>query len=127
MSVNPELRAAFGAFGRTLAAVEGGKESLAAAAPRGRGSGVPLAEALAGFEEGLSQAEASMAAWRREEVTDVWDRCARSLRESERRAERLRLGSAPQGYDQLYGVLGELMEPLDAFGAALDRFRRLGV
>ena len=88
--------------------------------------GTPLAEALAGFEEGLREAEGEMPQWRVLEVEDAWLLCLEALEESGRRAARLRLGDVPDGYEQLYGSLGDLMEPLEAFARALARFRELG-
>ena len=107
--------------------MEAAKESLAAAAPRGRSAGVPLAEALAGFEQGLRDASASMPGWRRAAVEEGWSSCRRALEEAGKRAERLRVGEAPEGYEVLYGELGDLMEPLDAFAATLERFHELGL
>jgi len=105
--------------------VERAKASLAAAALRGRAQGVPVAEALVGFEAALEEARQSMPAWRTAEVEETWLRCAAGIDEASRRAEALRLGEAPSGYEQLYTVLGDLMEPLEAFAVALNRFRRL--
>jgi hypothetical protein len=123
---SPEVRAAFQAFRRTLDSVEEAKGRLAAAAPGGRRAGVPLAEALAGFEEALAQAAASMADWRTSSLEDVWLSCSEGLGEAARRAEGLRAGEAPEGYEGLYGVLGDLMAPLEAFATALEAFRALG-
>jgi hypothetical protein len=105
--------------------VEDAKRRLAAAAPGGRAEGIPLAEALAGFEEGIGEASAQMDAWRVDEVSAVWPDCSRGIDEALRRAERLRLGAAPDGYENLYGVLADLMEPLEVFRDALRRFREL--
>jgi hypothetical protein len=109
----------------TVRAVEGAKDVLAAARPSRRGEGAPLAEALAGFEERLAAAEASMGAWRTPELEGSWSACREALAESRRRAEALRLSaSPPSGYEQLYTVLGELMDPLDAFEDPLASVRR---
>ena len=124
--VDADLREAFVRFRQTVSSVEAAKESLAASAPRGRNAGVPLAEALAGFEQGLRDASASMPEWRRATVEEAWNSCRRALEEAGRRGECLRVGDAPEGYEALYGELGDLMEPLDAFAVALDRFRELG-
>src|SRR5436309_13162022 len=51
------------AFRRTLRQVEAAKSALAGAAPGGRTAGAPLAGALLRFDEGLSEASASMDAW----------------------------------------------------------------
>lgn len=125
--VESHLRDALLSFRRTLSLVEEAKETLSAAAPGGRAAGVPLAEALAGFEQGLREAYASMPSWRRPQVMEAWTACRLSLEEAGRRAERFRLADPPEGYEQLYGELGDLMEPLDAFADAFDRFRELGV
>jgi len=114
-------------FRRTLAVVEEAKAGLAAAAPRRRGAGAPLAEAMAAFDQGLREAEAEMPGWRQPEVEDVWSRCQAAVREAAAKAERFRLADPPEGYEALYGELADLMEPLDAFGAALERFRELGL
>jgi hypothetical protein len=87
---------------------------------------VPLAEALVRFEAALCEAHQSMPAWRTVEVEEAWRQCAAGLDKSSSRAEAFRLGGAPPGYDQLYTVLADLMEPLEAFALALSRFRRLG-
>src|SRR5436309_2337850 len=108
------------------AAVEEAEQSLASAAPGGRSAGVPLAEALAGFERCLREASASMASWRRPELEASWNACRQGLDEADRRAERFRLGEAPGGYEELYGELGDLIDPLDAFASAVERFRELG-
>jgi len=125
--VRPELRSAFESFRRVLAVVEGAKGSLAAAAPGGRSAGVPLADALAAFEQGLHDASTAMSSWHQPEMEEAWSSCREGLEESRRGAERLRLGNAPEGYEQLYGQLADLMEPLDAFAQALERFHELGL
>jgi hypothetical protein len=125
--VSADLRVAFEGFLRVLASVEAAKAQLAAAAPGGRSVGIPLAEALASFEEGLREAVTAMPSWRVREAEDVWTTCAAALTESARRAERLRLGEAPDGYEQLYGTLADLMDPLEAFALGLRRFRSLGL
>jgi hypothetical protein len=121
-----EVRQAFAGFLRCASRVEEAKASLVAAAPGGRAAGVPIAEALAGFESGLAEARSAMTRWRAPQVEGAWQGCSGALREASRRAEALRLGEAPGAYEQLYGALGDLMEPLVAFGAALERFRDLG-
>jgi hypothetical protein len=87
---------------------------------------MPLAEALAAFEGGLREAEEALPGWRNSEVEEGWQLCASALREASRRAEALRLGNPPNGYEQLYATLGDLMEPLDAFAVAMERFQALG-
>ena len=126
-TVRPEVREAFEGFRRTVDLVEEAKRRLAGAAPGGRSAGTPLAEALSGFEVGLRAAAGAMADWRVAELDDAWAACSAGLDESLRRAERLRLGEAPDGYEQLYGSLADLMDPLESFALALQRFRSVGL
>jgi hypothetical protein len=121
-----QTRRAFGLFGRVVASVERAKEALVAAAPGGRGPGVQLAEALWRFETGIEEARESMAGWRTAQTEEVWRSCLSALDQSARSAEELRLGAPPDGYEELYARLAELMEPLEAFGKAARRFRQLG-
>jgi hypothetical protein len=122
-AVRPELADAHAAFLACSHAVAEARNALSAAAPSGRAAGVPLAAALAEFEERVAQAGRAMPAWRRPEVEDVWRTCASALQHAAGRAEALRLEGSPQGYEELYGVLGDVMAPLDAFGPAEDAFR----
>jgi hypothetical protein len=126
-AVSEETASAYVAFRAALAAVEDATASLASAAPAGRGAGQPLAEAVMGFESGLGEARDRMPGWRAPALAAEWDGCRQALEEAGRRAERLRLAPAPEGYEQLYGALGDLLGPLEAFVGARERFRELGV
>jgi len=121
------LGAAYRSFRSAVDALEEAKASLVSAAPTGRRAGGPLAEALAGFEEGLAAARRAMDGWRVPETEEAWLACSAGLLEVGRRADRLRLmEEAPEAYEQLYGMLGDLIEPLEAFDLAAARFRQLG-
>jgi hypothetical protein len=110
-----------GAFDRTLGLVERAKATLVSAAPRGRPSPVPLAEALAGFELGLREAAAEMDGWRSTEHADAWIACREGIDEALGRAERLRLHGSPQTYEDLIEEIDALVEPLEPFERAADR------
>jgi hypothetical protein len=103
--------------------VEGAKDALLSVVPGRRGPGRPLAEGLAGFEAGLAEARERMPPWRAPTVEAEWLACRAALDESARRAERFRLEASPQGYEELYAALGEIMDPLEAFEQALSRLR----
>jgi hypothetical protein len=105
-------------FVRVVDRVEESKAALVDAAPTGRPARVPLAEALAGFEEGLAAAELAMPAWRSNRTERVWADCRSGLEEARRRAERLRLEANPEGYEELVAVIDLLLEPLEAFRRA---------
>ncbi len=127
-AVAPELRRAGEAFASTLASVEGAKAALVTAVRSGRAPGAPLAEALAGFELGLADASVSMDAWRVPDLGTAWHACSAGLDGARVRAEELRLrGDPPRVYEELVAALEELMDPLEPFEGAAERFRALGV
>lgn len=70
-----------------------------------------MAEALAGFEEALRNATGPL-----ERTDDPGAPAMRAaVREALRRAERLRLDAPSLDYEGLVTVLGDLMDPLEAF------------
>jgi hypothetical protein len=99
------------------------KDRLLAAVPAGRGPGAPVAEAVASFEEHLRAVRASLDEWppameaERGQMKSVVD-------ESLRRAEALRLTASPAGYEELYALLGEILDPLDGVEEVGRRLRR---
>jgi hypothetical protein len=125
-AIAPEFAGTVRAFDVTLRHVEHAKESLVMAVRSGRVEGIPLANGLAMFEEGLRAADASMPAWRRAETENPWLRCRASLRDALERAERLRLEGSPEIYEELVGEVGDLLDPLEAFAEASAAVRALG-
>jgi hypothetical protein len=126
--VAPEVRRAGEVFAGTLGSVEDAKAALVTAVRSGRAPGAPLAEALAGFELALADADASMTAWRVDQIEADWTSCRVGLDEARNRAEAFRLSEhPPEIYEELIAELGDLMDPLDAFEAAAAAFGALGV
>ncbi len=122
------LEAPFEAFGSAVEALEAGKAALPQAMPTTRLPGRPLAEVLLEFEEGLRAATAGMDGWRVPELEQEWLACDAALRRSLERAERLRVEAPdPGGFEGLVGLLSDLLDPLDAFERAAERFRALRV
>lgn len=120
------LEASRRAFQDLLPGLEDAKSALLASVPGTRLPGRPLAETLLEFEEGLRQVRAGMETWRIPEVQDAWTRASDGLDEAIQQAERVRLSaSAPTGFEELIGLVGDLMAPLEAFGDAAGRFREL--
>jgi hypothetical protein len=120
------LEASRSAFLALLPALERAKSALLASVPGTRLPGRPLVETLLEFEEGLREVRAGMESWRVPEVQDPWSRANRSLDEAIGRAEHVRLAaSAPEGFEGLIGLVGDLIAPLEAFGDAAERFREL--
>jgi len=121
------LRPAFAAFGDVLDLIEPAKEALTGVMPTTRMPGRPLPDALLQFEEGLGHAVELMPAWRDPDVETEWSACERGLADALERARRLR-EEAPElgGFEGLIWAMEQLLGPLEAFGAAAQRFRRLG-
>jgi hypothetical protein len=113
-------------FDDLVPVLERAKAALTDAVPGTRMPGRPLAEALWAFESGLREVEGGMDAWRAPEVDTEWLAARAGLDSSLGLAERLRIGDAePRGFEELIGVVGDLLAPLEAFGAAAARFREL--
>jgi hypothetical protein len=113
-------------FGRILARVETAKEDLVAAVPSPRGVPVrPVADALAAFESGLTEASEDLEQWSSPDA-EQRTTCRAAIEEALRRAERLRLEAPPLDYEALVAVLGDLMAPLEVFEQVESRLRRRG-
>lgn len=120
-----ERRRALEALAPTL---ESAKAALLDAVPGTRRPGRPLAEALLEFEEGLRAVRSRMGSWRAPEVEEAWRSAAAGLESALAGAERLRVQAPePAGFEGLIGLVGDLLEPLEAFPDAAERFRRLRV
>jgi len=121
-----DLQAPATALDELLPVLERAKTALTQAVPGTRLPGRPLAEALWAFETDLRDVEVLMAAWRTPEVETEWAAASVGLFETLGLAERLRTtGGEPRGFEELIGVIGDLLAPLEAFEAAAARFREL--
>jgi hypothetical protein len=106
----------------TAGHVDRAKAALLATVPSPRGApGAPLAEALVEFEGHLREAAASMDAWRTPGVEEDWAACRSGLDGSLAEAERIRLEAPALDYEGLVAVLGDIMDPLEAFDRVARR------
>lgn len=122
----PELEAPHAAFRAVVADLERAKDAVLTSVPTTRLAGRPLAETLAEFEEALAAVDSSMQGWRVDAVEDAWRAAREGLERSRGLAERLRLSAEmPVGFEALVGTIADLLDPLDAFEAAAERFRAL--
>ena len=123
----PELQPAFDAFVSVVAAVERGKAALTESVPSTRFGGRPLAETLLEFEEELGRGgrrDAVLAPSRGRATR--WAAADGGLRTARELAARLRPEAPdPGGFEGLIGLIGDLLAPLEAFGAAGRRFSEL--
>jgi hypothetical protein len=121
-----DLVRAEAAFRAVLDEVEPAKAGLADVLPGTRMPGRPLHDALDELMSRLMRATALMPGWRRPELEDVWTRCEAGLTTTRRRAEQT-IEREPEiaGFEQLLGAVERLLDPLEPFGEAEDRFREL--
>jgi hypothetical protein len=120
-----DLVGTFAAFLAAVEPVERAKRWVVGGVPTGRSAGLPLAEALAGFEEELRDARRRMPSWRAELVESEWAACSAALDESLHLAESLRLEAPALGFEALVAAVADLIAPLEAFERAEERFRDL--
>jgi hypothetical protein len=94
--------------------------------PSTRSAGTPLAEGILELEQRLTAAKELMPTWRHPDLDAEWLACDAGIRESLERARRLR-EDPPElaGFEGLIWAVDRLLEPLEAFEAAADRFRTL--
>ena len=120
------LKAPFESFQRVLAEVEPAKAALTEAMSTTRLPGRPLPDALAEFEERLGRAREAMLGWRTPEMGSRWTACDEGLAEALDRSRRLR-EDAPDlgGFEGMIWAVATLLEPLEPFVAAAERFRSL--
>ncbi len=106
--------------------VDAAKDAMTATVPSTRSAGSPLAEGVHELETRLATAKELMPVWRHPDLEAEWDACNAGIRESLERARRLR-EDPPElgGFEGLIWAVDQLLEPLEAFEAAAERFRTL--
>jgi hypothetical protein len=124
----PDLQPAFRAFSRVIDAIEPAKAAVADVLPGTRLPGRPLDDALAEYRAGIDRARAGMGAWRRPEVEAEWLACSAALTLATDRAEELSGHEDDlEGFEGLLWTVQSLIEALDPFVVAAERFRSLRV
>jgi hypothetical protein len=121
-----QLQVPLGGLRAVAAEIEAGKRAMTGTVPSTRSAGTPLAEGILELEGRLSTAETLMPAWRHPVLEQEWRACDEGIRESLDRARRLR-EDPPElaGFEGLIWAVDQLLEPLEAFEAAAERFRTL--
>jgi hypothetical protein len=122
----PELVGPFDAFQRVLGEVEPAKAGVADVLPGTRLPGRPLNDAVAEYRDRLDRAAELMPAWRCEPLDPQWRACVEGVARALERADRLlAMDDDPAGFEGLLGTVEQLLDPLDPFAAAAERFRSL--
>ncbi len=106
--------------------IEAAKRAMTGTVPSTRSAGIPLAEGIHELERRLAAARELMPLWRHASLEDEWRACDEGILESQDRARRLR-EDPPElaGFEGLIWAVDRLLEPLEVFEAAADRFRTL--
>ena len=123
-----DLEEPFQAFEGVLAEIEPAKQALTEVMPTTRMPGRPLPDALSEFTDRLERAGLAMPGWRRPQTEEAWTACAAGIDEALGHARRLR-EDAPDlgGFEGLIWAVESLLDPLDPFREAAERFRSLRV
>jgi hypothetical protein len=120
------LRAPAEAFQAVLAEIEPAKAGIADVLPGTRLPGRPLNDAVGEYRTRLRRATLAMDAWRCPDLEVAWQACVEGLAVGIDRATRLlELDEDPTGFEGLLGTVEQLMDPLDPFASAEERFRAL--
>jgi hypothetical protein len=121
-----QLQVPLGGLRAVAAEIEAAKRAMTGTVPSTRSAGTPLAEGILQLEDRLTNAQTLMPAWRHPVLEQEWRACDEGIRESLDRARRLR-EDPPElaGFEGLIWAVDQLLEPLEAFEAAADRFRTL--
>jgi hypothetical protein len=121
-----DLRGPLEGLRTVVAEVEAAKRAMTGTVPSTRSAGTPLAEGILELESRLQTAQILMPAWRHPDVENEWSACDEGVHESLERARRLR-EDPPElgGFEGLIWAVDRLLEPLETFEAAADRFRTL--
>jgi hypothetical protein len=124
----PNLEVPFAAFEEVLGEIEPAKQVLTEVMPTTRMPGRPLPDALSEFTDRLGRASRAMPAWRRPETELAWSACSAGIDDALARARRLR-EDAPDlgGFEGLIWAVESLLDPLEPFREAAERFRSLRV
>jgi hypothetical protein len=121
-----ELIPSFRAFHDVLDEIEPAKAGLTEVVPGTRLPGRPLDDALAEFVARLTRARDLMPAWRRPELEAEWSACADGLAIAlDRATELLDDAYEASGFGSLVGLVEGLLDPLEPFAQAEDRFASL--
>jgi hypothetical protein len=114
------------AFEAVLADIEPAKAGLTDVLPGTRLPGRPLRDAVTEFRDRLTRAQSRMPAWRCPELEGEWRACEIGLAKGLSRADLLlQRPEDPIGFEALLGTVEHLMDPLDPFVGAAERFRAL--
>jgi hypothetical protein len=106
--------------------VEAAKDAMTGTVPSTRSAGTPLAEGILELEQRLAMAQALMPAWRHPDLEEEWRACDAGIHESLERARRMREDPPDLGgFEGLIWAVDQLLQPLEAFEAAAERFRTL--
>ena len=119
------LHDAWWAFLDCAEVIEGGRRVLLAALPKGRVEPAPIAVGTEAVRRAIVDARTWMPAWRRDELEDDWQECARALQDADTGLDEVERVAASTGeLEELLESVQDVIEPLDTFADAERSWRR---
>jgi hypothetical protein len=120
------LQAPYAMFLAQAERVEAARKALLGCLPVGRVDPAPVPVGLELLRDELRAVMGELPAWRVGEVEPAWQAVAAAVRESEEAVdEAARVASTTTELEELLGAVGEVVEPLDAWGDAERVWLRL--
>ncbi len=120
-----DLRSCYEGFLSVIGSVELAKSAVVAAVPSARYPGVPLGDALGSYGRHLEEARTEMGSWRDDHLAEIWRECDQGLGEALELGDRLLAEPEELGFESLLETVQELLDPLEPFERAEERFRSL--
>lgn len=115
----PRLVPAWEAFQEQAARVEAARQALLRCLPVGRVDPAPVPVGLDLVRDELRAVRPRLPEWRVAEVEQVWARVAAAMDESEGAVDEAhRVAGSTRELEELLDAVGEVVEPLDAWGEA---------
>jgi len=125
-SLPPSLVPAHERFLAQAERIEVARRALLRCLPVGRVHPVPVAVGLDLLADEVTAVVGELESWRRPEVEDAWQRVSQACAESLAAVpEAHRVAAATTELEHLLGAVGEVVEPLDAWGEAERVWRGL--
>jgi len=120
------LVAPWEAFGTQAERVEAARRALLGCLPVGRVNPAPVPVGLDLVRDELREVVAQLDSWRVPEVEDAWRAVRAACAEADGAVDHAHAVAATSTeLEELLGAVGEVVEPLDAWGDAEQTWRRL--
>jgi hypothetical protein len=125
-SMPPRLVPAWEAFQAQATRVESARQALLGCLPVGRVDPAPVPVGLDLLRDELRAVRAELDTWKVPEVAEAWDTCRDAVAQALAAVPAAHAVATASGeLEELLGAVGDVIEPLDAWGAAERRWLAL--